>query len=87
MKMDIWFALVQVEPINDNKDLGEAKGAYINVAYKAVSKDEFVKIVLNSFKEYNFNFLDFDEVEKAPELVIENIDDSEKILLLEKIEE
>ncbi len=86
MKTNIWFALIQVEPVNNNRDLGKAKGAFVNVAYKAESKDAFVQKVSDSFKEYDFTVLGFDEIERLPEVTIENIDDSEKILLLKRIE-
>ncbi len=86
MSKDIWMALVQVEPINDNRDLGEAKGAYVNVAYRATSKNQFVKALEESFTKYDFKVLEIDDVERADSLTIDNPDNAEKLLLLKEVE-
>lgn len=86
MKENIWFALVHVEPGNDNQDLGKAKGAFVNVAYVAPSKEQFMEIISTSFSEFNFKVLEIDDVERASEMTLDNADNAEKLLLLDRIE-
>jgi len=84
MEKNIWHAIVQVRAINDNNDLKGAKGAYVNVAYKASSKKEFIKTLKESFTKYDFEVLEIDDVEA---LTINNADNPEKLSLLEETEE
>lgn len=86
MKKDVWLAIIEVEPINDNMDLGEAKGAFVNVAYKASSKKAFIKAVKESFAEYDFKVLEIDEVERGDQITIDNPDNAEKLKLLKELQ-
>jgi hypothetical protein len=86
MKKDVWLAIIEVAPINNNTDLGEAKGAFVNVAYKATSKVEFIKMVQESFNEFDFKVLQIDEVERGDQLTIDNPENAEKFTLLKALE-
>ena len=60
---DIWFGLVEIKPINENTNLGGALGAYVNVAYKANSENEFIEKIRWSFYENDYDVLKIDDVE------------------------
>lgn len=86
MKEDnVWLALVEVETINNNIDLGDASGAFVNVAYRASSKEEFISSIVNSFNEYDFNVLEIDDIESYDQIQVDNPENSEKISLVKKI--
>ena len=85
MNKNIWFALVRVEPVNGNTDLGNAIGAFVNVAYRAHSKKNFLDIVKESFTFYNFKVIDIEDVERGDKLSIVNPESAEKLILLKQI--
>jgi len=61
---DIWFGLAQVEPQNNKYEiLDGAKGAYVNVLALASSKDEYVKIITKTLKDYEFIVISVEEVD------------------------
>lgn len=81
----IWLGLIEVEAINGNNDLGDAKGAFVNVACKALSKEDFVEKVTKSFSIYDFCVLDIDEIEIETKMIIDNPDNAEKLELVEEV--
>ena len=85
MNKNIWFALVRVEPVNGNSDLGNAIGAYVNVAYRAQNRNDFLVILKESFTSYDFNVLEVEEIEGVNELSIVNPESAEKLILLKQI--
>ena len=85
MNKNIWFALVRVETVNGNTDLGDAGGAYINVAYSAFNKDDFLIIVTESFESFDFKVIEVEYIEREDNLLIRNRDNAEKLKLLKRI--
>ena len=78
-KSDIWFGLVEVQPLKNNFDLQDASGAFVNVAYKATSKKHFVELIIETFKEYNFNVVEIEDIECYSHIEIDDKEESEKI--------
>jgi len=85
--MNIWFALVEIKPIGNNTILNSAYGAFVNVAYKALSIEEFEFSVKATFKESDFQVIEIDEIESKMNLEIDNPDNAEKLELLNDIEQ
>jgi hypothetical protein len=80
----IWYAMVQVIPINGNNQLDSAKGAFVNVAYKAGSKQEFLGLIKDTFLRQNFMVKEIDDVGM---LTDNNADNPEKISLLNDMQD
>jgi hypothetical protein len=85
MNRNTWCALVRVTAVNGNTDLGDATGAYVNVAYQALGEEDFVTIVEQSFKSFDFKVIEIEYIERGDDLFIANPDDSEKLILLNRI--
>lgn len=85
--MKVWFALVEIKPLNNNTILKDVSGAFLNVAYKASTKDEFIIQIENSFKKNDFMVCEIDEIETFENMEIHNPDNAEKLVLLNDIEE
>lgn len=83
MNKKIWYALVEVEAIDNNKTLDGAKGAYVNVAYRASSKKELIESIEETFKNRDFRILG---VEGITILTTKNADNPEKLTLLKDVE-
>lgn len=83
MKRKIWYALVQVEATRNNKALEDAKGAFVNVAYRASSKTELLEVIENTFQDHDFRIVGVDDISV---LTIDNADNPEKISLLKDVE-
>jgi hypothetical protein len=75
---DIWFSLVEIKPNTKNTILGEAKGGFVNVAYKANSKEELIQKLKETFLENNFFVINVHEIENINFLSIDNFETSEK---------
>ena len=86
MNKNIWLGLLHVKTINGNNDLGGAIGAYVNVAYMALNRADFVIVAKESFESFDFKVLGFEEIERAGLSVI-NADNAEKRKLLKRIAE
>lgn len=84
--MNIWFAIVQIKPLKNNKRLKGADGAYVNVAYAAESQDDFIDKINLSFKENDFKVIEIDEIENKDTVSIDNPENAEKLELLNDIE-
>lgn len=85
MNRNTWFAIVRVTPVNGNTDLGGAIGAHVNVAYRAYDSEDFLEMVEESFKSYDFDVIEVDDIERGDDLTIVNSDNSEKLILLQRI--
>jgi hypothetical protein len=85
MNKNVWFGLVTLEPINGNADLGNAIGAVVNVAYRAFDIDDFLIVVAQSFKSFDFKVIEIEDIENEDNLFIKNPDNAEKLKLLKQI--
>ncbi|MGZ3756024.1 MAG: hypothetical protein ACXVAY_20030 [Mucilaginibacter sp.] len=86
-RKNIWFALVEVTAENGNTDLGDAMGAFVNVAYQAFNKEDFLTIVEESFKSFDFKVIQVKTIERGDNLLITNPDNAEKLILLNRIKD
>ncbi len=85
MEENIWFGLIKVEAVNGNIDLGNAIGAYVNVAYLANNKEDFIKTLEKSFRSFDFKVLEIEDIERGDNLFIENPETAEKLVHLNQI--
>jgi len=85
--MKIWFALVEIKPLYNNTILKDVSGAFLNVAYKAETKDELIIQINKTFKENKFMICEIDNIETVDKMEIDNPDNAEKLVLLNDIEE
>ena len=85
MEKNIWFGLIRVEAVNGNTDLGDAVGAYVNVAYLAKNKEDFLNTVEESFRTFDFKVLEIEDIERGDNLFLENPETAEKLVLLKQI--
>lgn len=60
---EVWIGLATVEPLEGNFDLGESKGATVNVTYLASSDSEFLEGVNQKMMEYGYNLVELEDVE------------------------
>ena len=86
-RKNIWFALVEVTAENGNTDLGDAIGAFVNVAYRAFNKENFLSVVVESFKSFDFKVIEVNSIERGDNLLITNPDNAEKLILLNRIKD
>ncbi|MCO5950614.1 S26 family signal peptidase [Mucilaginibacter flavidus] len=86
MNKDIWLGLLHVKTINGNNDLGHAIGAVVNVAYRALDREDFLIVAKESFESFDFDVLGFEEIERG-DLSVINADNAEKRNLLKRIAE
>ncbi|NQX83069.1 MAG: hypothetical protein HRT66_13905 [Flavobacteriaceae bacterium] len=82
---NIWLGLVEIKPKNDNTIIIKKSGAYVNVAYRANSEEEFIEKTKASFLENDYEILGLDYIENATNICVDNPDESEKIELLNDI--
>lgn len=85
--MEIWLALVEIRALKNNDALKGAYGAFVNVAYKAVSREDLICKIKASFGENDFEVYEIDDIESKENLIIDNPDNAEKLELLRDIEE
>jgi hypothetical protein len=85
MNKNIWFAIVRLEPVNGNPNLGDAIGAHVNVAYRALNKKDFLIIVAEHFKSVDLKVIKVDYIERGDKLSIGNPKKAEKLILLKRI--
>ncbi len=71
--------------MNDNTIIEDALGAYVNVAYTANAKNEFIEKVKNSFFENDYQVLEIDDIENIVDFKIDNPDNAEKVDLFKDI--
>lgn len=76
---------MQVKPVNGNNDLGEAVGAYVNVAYPAIDKKDFLNIAKESLTSFDFQVVAIEDVEREDSLSIDNAGNAEKLELLKRV--
>lgn len=60
--LNVWFALVNVEPLSGNEFLPIYEGAYVNVAALANDKENFLTIIANQFDYYKFKVIKIEDV-------------------------
>lgn len=82
---NIWFGLIEVKAVNGNSDLQGASGAFVNVAYKAIDENDFVKKVHETFNEYDFEIAVIEDVEN--ETTLDTTINTERLQLLNSIRE
>jgi len=75
--------LVAIEVTRNNKALDGAKGAYVNVAYRASSKKELLGSIEKTFNDRDFRILSVGDITI---LTIENANNPEKLILLKDVE-
>ena len=84
---NIWFGLVEIKPLNDNTIIEDTLGAYVNVAYTANTKNEFIEKVKNSFFENDYQVLEIDDIENILDFKIDKPDNAEKVDLFNIVDE
>lgn len=82
---NIWFGLVEIEPIGENTIIEKGLKAFVNVAYKANSKKDFLEKIRCSFFENDYRVIDVDDIEEGTVISIKNIGEAEKIELLKDL--
>ncbi|MCH2046363.1 MAG: hypothetical protein MK212_19775 [Saprospiraceae bacterium] len=75
---NMWFSLVEIKPNAKNTILGEAEGGFVNVAYKADSKEELIQKLKETFLENDFLVVNVHEIENINSLSIDDFETSEK---------
>jgi len=60
---NLWIGLATVTPLADNKELGDAKGASVNVLLIAETEDKFNKTVKAKLFEYGYILEELEDVE------------------------
>jgi hypothetical protein len=62
-KYSVWIGLATVIPIRGNKDLGDAKGAAVNVLQWAKDESDFREKVTTQLSEYDYFLEELEDVE------------------------
>ncbi|MEP0262312.1 hypothetical protein [Dokdonia sp.] len=81
----IWLGIIEIKPKNLNTVLEDSLGAFVNVAYKAYSKDHFLSKVKDTFFENDFEVLDVDDIGTIYNTAIDNETEAEKLELINDI--
>lgn len=63
--MEIWYGRFDVKPLPGNAILGDAKGAYVNVVALAVDQEGYVRLVKKTMREYEFEVIGYEDVERV----------------------
>lgn len=65
LKMDnkVWIGLATIIPLEDNNDLGSAKGASVNILHLAFNEKDFANKVKNQLVEYGYELQELEDVE------------------------
>ena len=87
LDINIWFALVEIRASKDNNALEGAFGAFVNVAYRAVSIEDLLSKIKLSFKENDFEVYKVNDIESKESIAIDNVENAEKLELLQDIEQ
>jgi len=53
-KKKVWIGLAHLIPNKDNNELGEAKGAYVNILAYAENQDHYIKLVKFAAYEHKY---------------------------------
>lgn len=83
--MNIWFALVEVRELPGFDLLDGALGAFVNVAYRAVSEKDLIVKLQDSFLEEGFTIFEVDDVEPLENITADYWENAEKLDLLRDV--
>jgi len=82
---NIWFGLVEVKPLKDDTIIESAEGAFVNVAYRAIDKDDFIERAKKTFLENYFEAVNFEDIENVKDFTTVESSNAEKVALLNDV--
>lgn len=65
----VWIGLVNLIPNEGNSELGDAKGAYVNILAYAEDREHYVNLVKFAAYEHNYTFEDIEDIDIFEERV------------------
>lgn len=83
----IWFAIVGIKPLKGNKIISNSNGAHVNVACISDTKTNFKRKLQEIFKYHKCEIFQILDIETEDNLTIINKNNSEKIILMNEINE
>ena len=59
----VWIGLVNLVPNEGNSELGDAKGAYVNILAYVENKEHYINLVKFAVYEHNYTVSDIEDID------------------------